>query len=189
MSEAPIPTGTAKPRRWVIWLPLGLFLGFIVLVMIGLLRPADHEVASAMIGKPLPQFKLPPAIAERPGLAHQDFVTGGKPRLLNVFASWCIPCAVESPQLDQLARQGIEIDGIAIRDHSEDVAAFLSRNGNPFARIGADDVSAVQLAIGSSGVPETFVIDGQGVIRYQHIGEIRADQVPLILQKLKEAEQ
>jgi cytochrome c biogenesis protein CcmG/thiol:disulfide interchange protein DsbE len=174
-----------KPRRWTIWLPLALFAGFIVLVLIGLLRPADREVASAMIGKPLPAFDLRPAIPERPGLARKDFL--GKPRLLNVFASWCIPCAVEAPQLDQLAKAGVEIDGIAIRDHPEDVAAFLARNGNPFTRIGADDISAVQLAIGSSGVPETFVIDGQGVIRYQHIGEIRADQVPMILQKLKEA--
>jgi cytochrome c biogenesis protein CcmG/thiol:disulfide interchange protein DsbE len=178
-----------KPRtsRWAIWLPLALFAGFVGLVLVGLLRPADREVASAMIGKPLPHFDLRPAIPERPGLARKDFA--GKPRLLNVFASWCIPCAVEAPQLDQLAKQGVEINGVAIRDHPEDVAAFLSRNGNPFARIGADDISAVQMAIGSSGVPETFVVDGRGVIRYQHIGEIRADQVSLILQKLKEAEQ
>jgi cytochrome c biogenesis protein CcmG/thiol:disulfide interchange protein DsbE len=181
MSEA------RKPVRWAIWLPLALFVGFVALVMVALLAPADHEVASAMIGKQLPQFDLRPAVLERPGLARKDF--GGKPRLLNVFASWCIPCAVESPQLDALARQGVEINGIAIRDHQEDVAAFLARNGNPFARIGADDISAVQLAIGSSGVPETFVIDGKGTIRYQHIGEIRADQLPLIRQKLKEAEQ
>lgn len=182
-------TAAKKGPGWAIWLPLALFLGFVVLVLIGLLRPADREVASAMIGKPLPAFDLPPAIAEKPGLALRDFQTGGKPRLLNVFASWCIPCAVEAPQLDLLARQGVEINGIAIRDHREDVTAFLARNGNPFTRIGADDVSKVQMGIGSSGVPETFVIDGKGVIRYQHIGEIRADQVPLILQKLKEAEQ
>jgi cytochrome c biogenesis protein CcmG/thiol:disulfide interchange protein DsbE len=177
-----------KPRRWAIWLPLGIFLGFVVLVLIGLLRPAEREVASAMIGKPLPQFDLPPAVAERAGLATRDVVTG-KPRLINVFASWCVPCAAEAPQLAELARSGAQIDGIAIRDHREDVSAFLARYGNPFARIGADDVSAVQLAIGSSGVPETFVIDGKGVIRYQHIGDIGPDQVPMILQKLKEAEQ
>jgi cytochrome c biogenesis protein CcmG/thiol:disulfide interchange protein DsbE len=179
-------TADTKPRRWTLWLPLALFAGFVGLVLVGLLRPADREVASAMIGKPLPPFALRPAIADKPGLSRADFATG-KPRLLNIFASWCIPCAVESPQLDQLARQGVQIDGIAIRDRPEDVAAFLARNGNPFARIGADDVSAVQLAIGSSGVPETFVIDGKGVIRYQHIGEIRADDVPLILRKLAEA--
>jgi len=174
--------------RWALWLPLALFAGFVGLVLIGLLRPADREVASAMIGKPLPPFDLRAAIPDRPGLAHAQFV-GGKPRLLNIFASWCIPCAVEAPQLDALARQGVEINGVAIRDRPEDVAAFLARNGNPFARIGADDVSQIQLAIGSSGVPETFVIDAKGTIRYQHIGEIRPDQVPLILEKLKEAEQ
>jgi cytochrome c biogenesis protein CcmG/thiol:disulfide interchange protein DsbE len=175
-----------KPRRWALWLPLALFVGFVGLVLIGLLRPADREVASAMIGKPLPEFTLRPAVAGKPGISRADFASG-KPRLLNIFASWCIPCAVEAPQLDRLARQGVAIDGIAIRDRPEDVAAFLARNGNPFARIGADDVSAVQLAIGSSGVPETFVIDGKGVIRYQHIGDIRAEDVPLILRKLAEA--
>jgi cytochrome c biogenesis protein CcmG/thiol:disulfide interchange protein DsbE len=174
-----------KTARWALWLPLALFAGFVVLVMVGLLRPADREVASGMVGKPLPAFTLPAAVAELPGLAHTDFA--GKPRLLNVFASWCIPCAVEAPQLAQLKAAGAEIDGIAIRDKSEDVTNFLARNGNPFARIGKDDVSAVQLAIGSSGVPETFVIDGEGVIRYQHIGDIRPEHVPLILAKLKEA--
>lgn len=177
-----------KTARWALWLPLGLFALFVVLVMVGLLRPADREVTSGMIGKPLPQFALPAAVADRPGLATSDF-TKGKPRLLNVFASWCIPCAVEAPQLAQLKAAGAEIDGVAIRDRSEDVAGFLARNGNPFSRIGKDDVSAVQLAIGSSGVPETFVVDGKGLIRYQHIGDIRAEQVPMILQKLKEAEQ
>lgn len=186
MSDMPLRS-MPKTAKWALWLPLGLFALFVVLVMVGLLRPADREVTSGMIGKPLPQFALPAAVADRPGLANTDFT--GKPRLLNVFASWCIPCAVEAPQLAQLKAAGIAIDGIAIRDRSEDVSAFLARNGNPFARIGKDDVSAVQLALGSSGVPETFVVDGKGVIRYQHIGEIRADQVPLILQKLKEAEQ
>jgi cytochrome c biogenesis protein CcmG/thiol:disulfide interchange protein DsbE len=116
-------------------------------------------------------------------------MTDGKPRLLNLFASWCIPCAAESPQLAALAAQGAEIDGIAVRDHKDDLAAFLARNGNPYTRIGGDDVSAVQMAIGSSGVPETFVIDGKGIIRYQHIGDVRPEDVPLLLQKLREAGQ
>jgi cytochrome c biogenesis protein CcmG/thiol:disulfide interchange protein DsbE len=184
------PTQTAKPSaaKWALWLPLGVFLGFVVLVTVGLFRPADREVVSGMVGKPLPPFVLPAAVPDIPGLAHTDLATG-KPRLLNVFASWCIPCAVEAPQLEQLKEAGAEIDAIAIRDRSEDVAAFLARYGNPFSRIGKDDVSAVQLALGSSGVPETFVIDGTGVIRHQHIGDIRPEHVPVLLQKLKEAEQ
>ncbi len=177
-----------KNFRWALWLPLAIFAGFVALVLVGLYRPADREVASAMIGKSLPRFNLPAATADRPGLA-RDQLTGGKPRLLNIFASWCVPCAVEAPQLAYLASQGVEINGVAIRDRPEDVAAFLARNGNPFTRIGADNVSAVQLGIGSSGVPETFVVDGHGIIRYQHIGEIRADQIELIQRKLAEAGQ
>ncbi len=178
----------AKRSSLAIWLPLVLFGAFFVLVIWGLVRPADREVASAFIGKPLPQFALEAAADGRPGLATADFRTG-KPKLLNVFASWCVPCAVESPQLDALAKRGVEINGVAIRDRSADVARFLATNGNPFTRIGKDDVSEVQLGIGSSGVPETFVIDGKGVIRYQHIGEIRAEDMDLILRKLAEAGQ
>ena len=89
----------------------------------------------------------------------------------------------------QLSQIGVNIVGVAIRDRPDELKGFLARNGNPFSRIGADNLSAIQFAIGSSGVPESFVIDGKGVIRYQHIGEIRPDQVPLILTKLQEAGQ
>ena len=177
--------GLAKPGL-AMWLPLMLFGVFVALVIWGLARTANTEVVSAFIGKPLPAFDLPAASDDRPGLATAVFAQG-KPRLLNVFASWCVPCAVESPQLAALAAKGVEIDGVAIRDRKQDLAQFLAQNGNPFARIGKDDLSQVQLAIGSSGVPETFVIDGRGIIRYQHIGDIRAEDVPLILQKLAEA--
>jgi cytochrome c biogenesis protein CcmG/thiol:disulfide interchange protein DsbE len=140
----------------------------------------------------LPTFSLRAAADDRPAFASSQFQApaNGKagPRLLNIFASWCIPCRAEAPVLEELQRQGVEINGIAIRDRKEDLAQFLKTYGNPYARIGADDVSKVQLAIGSSGVPETFVIDARGVIRYQHIGDIRPDQIPLILQKLKEAQ-
>ena len=179
-------TGSHKPARWTLWLPLVLFLGFAGLAMSGLLHPAEREVESAMIGKPLPKFTLRAAVPERPGVATAD-LANGKPRLLNVFASWCLPCAVEAPQLAALEAEGVEIVGVAIRDRPDDVAAFLARHGNPFTRIGADDRSEVQLGIGSSGVPETFVIDGQGTIRYQHIGEIRPEHVALLREKLKEA--
>lgn len=177
----------ARKGGWAMWLPLAMFAVFVAVVLIGLYWPADRDVASGMVGKPLPEFSLPPGVPDRPGLSRADFVSG-KPRLLNVFASWCIPCAVEAPQLAALKDAGVEIDGVAIRDRTDDLAAFLERHGNPYARIGKDDISAVQLAIGSSGVPETFVIDARGIIRYQHIGDIRPEQVPMILDKLKQAE-
>ena len=172
--------------RWRLWLPLLLFAGFLVLAGVMLTRPKDEFVESRMVGKELPYFALRPAVSDRPGLASADFSTG-QPRLLNVFASWCLPCIAEAPQLQQLAAQGVTIEGIAIRDRPEDVAAFLARHGNPYRAIGADDLSEVQIALGSSGVPETFVIDGRGRIAYQHIGDIRPEHVPLLLEKLAEA--
>ncbi|RIV79715.1 DsbE family thiol:disulfide interchange protein [Pelagerythrobacter aerophilus] len=172
--------------RWWWWIPLLLFAGFLGVAAYQLTQPKDDLVPSAMVGKPLPEFELPPAAEGTSGVSTAD-LKGGKPRLLNVWASWCLPCIAEAPQLERLKQEGVEIVGIAIRDRPEDVAAFLARHGNPYARIGADDLSQVQLAIGSSGVPETFVIDGEGVIRYQHIGDIRAEHVPLLLEKLREA--
>lgn len=186
MSDAPKPP--QAPRRWAIWLPLALFLGFVALVMIGLYRPADRNVASQLVGKPMPQFDLPPALAGRPGL-DSKVLANGKPHLVNVFASWCVPCRVEAPQLGELARAGIPIEGISVRDTPENLQGFLEANGDPFQRIGADDDGKVQLALGSSGVPETYVVDGKGRIVYQHIGEIRPEHLGLLLDKLKEAQE
>jgi cytochrome c biogenesis protein CcmG/thiol:disulfide interchange protein DsbE len=87
----------------------------------------------------------------------------------------------------ELQRKGIPIDAIAIRDRPEDVAAFLAKWGDPYQRIGSDVDSRVQLAFGSSGVPETFIVDGRGVIRYQHIGDIRPETIPEILQAYEAA--
>lgn len=174
--------------RWTWWLPAALFVALLALLAIQLSRPKDEFVKSAMIGKPVPEFALRAATADRPGLSGADFADG-TPKLMNVFASWCVPCIAEAPQLAELERAGAPIVGVAIRDTPEDLAAFLQRNGNPFVRIGADDRSEVQFKLGSSGVPETFVIDGRGVITYQHIGDIREGDVPLLLAKLREAEE
>jgi cytochrome c biogenesis protein CcmG/thiol:disulfide interchange protein DsbE len=123
---------------------------------------------------------LPAGVEGRRAVQSADFADG-KPHLLNIFASWCVPCIAEAPQLLELKRQGVTIDAIAIRDRPEDIAAFLQRWGDPFRFIGSDVSSNVQFALGSSGVPETFVIDGKGIIRYQHIGEIRHEDMPQIL--------
>jgi len=144
-------------------------------------------VHSAMVGRKLPEFALPPATVGVAGLSNRD-LADGKPRLLNIFASWCIPCKAEAPYLEALKKSGAGIDAIAIRDKPEDVAAFLAEFGNPFRRIGSDSEMAVQLKLGSSGVPETYVIGGDGTILYQHIGDIRAEHVPMLLEKLREAQ-
>jgi cytochrome c biogenesis protein CcmG/thiol:disulfide interchange protein DsbE len=173
-------------KRWLLWLPLIVFVVLIAVAGSRLLTPPDTVVKSALIGKPLPDFTLDPMIAGKPGLQRADFGTG-KPRLLNVFASWCVPCIAEAPQLMKLKAAGVEIDAIAIRDTPEAVAAFLARHGDPYARIGSDPQSQVQIGIGSSGVPETFVIDGQGRIAAQHIGDIREEDVPKLLKALEDA--
>jgi len=173
-------------KRTILWLPLIAFVGLFVVVASGLLKPNDHLVHSQMVGKKLPACSLPAMVSGTPGLGSAAFADG-KPRLLNVFASWCIPCMAESPQLMALKRQGVEIDAVAVRDTPANVAQFLERFGNPYARIGDDRQGQVQLALGSSGVPETYVIDGQGRIVEQHIGDVRADDVPELLAALRKA--
>lgn len=172
---------------WLLWVPLALFAFFVGVAGYTLTQEKDQFVESTMIGEPLPEFALVPAFDALPGAARSDFL-GGKPRLLNIWASWCLPCIAEAPQLEALKAQGVEIIGIAIRDRPEDVANFLARYGNPYSRVGGDAISEVQLAIGSSGVPETFVIDAEGVIRYQHIGDIRAEDVPKLMDELEKAQ-
>lgn len=173
-------------RRLLIWAPLALFALIFALVAGGLIKPADRTIHSAMVGKPLPDFAMKPLLPAKPGVATADLATG-KPRLLNVFASWCIPCIAEAPQLMKLKQAGVEIDAIAIRDTPEAVQAFLARNGDPYARIGDDPTGKAQIALGSSGVPETFLIDGKGRIIDQHIGDIREDDIPGILRQLEAA--
>lgn len=188
MTEPEAVTPRRRPPMWTLWLPLLLFAAFVALVMLGLFRPADRQVASALVGKPMPSFTLPPAVPSHPGL-NSAASGNGEPRLINVFASWCLPCRVEAPQLEALAKAGVPIEGISVRDTPEALKAFLEENGDPFVRIGADDEGRVQLALGSSGVPETYVVDSKGVIRYQHIGEIRPEHLPILMEKLKEARQ
>jgi cytochrome c biogenesis protein CcmG/thiol:disulfide interchange protein DsbE len=173
-------------KRVLLWLPFAAFVLLFVVVASGLIHPTDRTIHSAMVGKPLPSFALPAIIPTKPGVSTTTFQKG-QPRLLNVFASWCIPCVAEAPQLMRLKAMGVPIDAIAIRDTGPAIDGFLRRNGDPYERIGDDKVSTVQLSLGSSGVPETFVIDGQGRIVKQHIGDIREEDVPVILEALQGA--
>lgn len=169
-----------KRLRLILWVPLIAFIVCVIVFAVGLSSPPTRVTKSALLGQPLPQFTLQPAMAGRPGLTTSDF-RRGQPMVVNIFASWCIPCRAEAPQLEQLARRGVPLVGIAIRDRPQDLARFLATYGDPFRAIGADVDRRVQVDLGSAGVPETFVIDGQGVIRHQHIGAITdADVAPIL---------
>jgi cytochrome c biogenesis protein CcmG/thiol:disulfide interchange protein DsbE len=167
-------------RRLILWLPLLVFVGFLATVAFRLHEPSDPVIRSRLIGQAVPKFALPAAVPDKPGLDSASLAQG-EPRIVNIFASWCIPCIAEAPQLIEIARRGVPIDAIAIRDTPADIADFLARHGDPYRRIALDKNSAVQLALGSSGVPETFIVDGKGIIRHQHIGDIRPEHVPQIL--------
>lgn len=170
-------------RKWLLWLPFALGLVLLVVFYFGLKKPEGHVIASQVVGKPLPEFVAPPILPGVPGASTADY-RDGKPRLINVFASWCLPCIAEIPVLLRIKGMGVEIDGIAVHDTSEALTTFLGRNGNPYSRIGSDAQSRIQLALGSSGVPETFVIDGKGRIVHQHIGVVAERDVPQLLSLL-----
>lgn len=173
-------------RRVLIWAPLAVFVLIVALVASGLFAPGDRAVKSAMVGKPVPAFSLPSLVPGKPAVSSAGFADG-KVRLVNVFASWCGPCIAEAPQLMKLKQAGVEIIGIATADTPEDMANFLKTAGDPFTAIADDRVRKVQFALGSAGVPESFVIDGKGRIVKQHIGYIGPQDMPAILAALAEA--
>jgi cytochrome c biogenesis protein CcmG/thiol:disulfide interchange protein DsbE len=150
-----------------------------------LVEPPSPEVPSKLVNLTAPQFDLPAGVPGKPGLRTAD-LGGGGPHLLNIFASWCVPCVGEAPVLKELQRRGVRIDAIAIRDRPEAISAFLTRNGDPYERLGIDAQSNVQIALGSSGVPETFVVDGRGVIRRQYIGPLSSSNIPGVLRELEQ---
>lgn len=170
-------------RKLLLWLPFALVIGLFAAFYAGLKNPDDHVIASRMVGQQLPQFAAAPAFPTQPGVATTDF-RDGKPRLLNIFASWCVPCVQEIPMLLRLQAAGAEVDGIAVHDTAGALAGFLAENGNPYTRIGLDQNGRAQIAFGSAGVPETFVVDGHGKIIYQHIGVVTEADMPKLLAML-----
>lgn len=172
--------------RAVRFAPLLVLLLIVAALVWRLATPSNTTVASKLEGTKVPAFALPAALPGKAALSSADLASG-RPHIVNVFASWCVPCITEVKVLQQLKSRGVSIDGIAIRDRPDDLAAFLAQNGDPYERIGSDVESKVQIALGSSGVPESFIVDGHGVIRDQHIGPIEAADVPAILRKFEQS--
>lgn len=152
-----------------------VFFAALAAVFWGGLAGDPSRVPSVLIGKPVPEFALP-GVAGVPGLATAD-LRQGHVSVVNVWASWCAPCRQEHPLLVELGKRGVALYGINQKDEADDAARFLAELGQPFQRIGADGNGRVSLDWGVYGVPETFVVDGKGVIRYKHIGPLTPDTV------------
>ena len=178
-------------RRLLFFLPLLLFVGIAMFMARNLGHPQQAVIRSQMIGKPVPAFNLPSLADGAPGLARSDLAAGNGPAIVNIFASWCLPCAVEAPHLQTLATaaggKGVPLYGIAVQDAPEDTNAFLGRYGNPYARVATDTGGQMMVALGASGVPETYIVDGKGIIRHQHLGDIKDSDVPRLLAQLEAA--
>ena len=150
-----------------IWLPLA-FIALIVLLGVGL-RLNPREVPSPLIGKPAPAFELPRLDAPGRSFSQQEML--GKVWVLNVWASWCPPCLVEHPVVTQLSKS-VPVVGLNYKDAREDALPWLKRNGDPYLLSVYDATGRIGIDYGVYGVPETYVIDRKGVIRYKHIGPL-----------------
>jgi cytochrome c biogenesis protein CcmG/thiol:disulfide interchange protein DsbE len=148
---------------------VAVFVAVGIGLAVGLTRDPG-TLPSALIDHPVPTFELP-ALEGGEGFSNQDLV--GQVSLVNVFASWCVPCRVEHPVLMKLAESGVPIYGINYKDPPDQAQAWLAELGNPFQKIGADRSGRVGIEWGVYGVPETFVIDAEGRIRHKHVGPLQ----------------
>jgi cytochrome c biogenesis protein CcmG, thiol:disulfide interchange protein DsbE len=134
-----------------------------------------HSLPSQLIGKRVPDFALPGL--DGPGIQAASLQNPGRPMLVNFFASWCVPCLEEASTLAALAKSGLPIWGIAYKDNPPDTRRFLAQNGNPYGRIAVDQPGRVAIDWGVYGVPETYLIDGTGIVRWRYAGALSPDVV------------
>jgi cytochrome c biogenesis protein CcmG/thiol:disulfide interchange protein DsbE len=192
-TDAPAPAGPGRVRLLLL-LPVVVFLGLAILFAIRLGAGDPARLPSALVGKPAPALALPaiPGLREAggqavPGLAAAD-LRGGRVTVLNVWASWCAPCRLEHPLLMDLAKDpSIRLVGLNYKDSEANARRFLGAFGNPFAAIGADDTGRTAIDWGVYGVPETFVVGPDGVIRYKHVGPLTPESLPGFLDQVRQA--
>ena len=149
-------------------------------------RYDPHDVPSQLIGRPVPEFALP-GQAPGEGFGSADIAALRRPVLVNFFASWCVPCVIEHPELVALSRAGVPIWGIAYKDTVPAASGFVARHGNPYARIARDAPGQVAIDWGVYGVPESYLIDPQGIVRWRMAGPLTPDIVSEQLQPLLRA--
>jgi cytochrome c biogenesis protein CcmG, thiol:disulfide interchange protein DsbE len=172
----------AARRPLLIFMPLMLFAALVGLFLVRLYSGDASLLPSALIGRQVPAFALPPVegLPDKQGFSDAD-LRQGKVTLVNVFASWCLPCHQEHELIMRLSadpaltRGGVRLFGIAYKDDPANIKRFLDEAGDPFARIGADRRGRVAIDWGVYGVPETFIVKGDGTIAYRFVGPVTGD--------------
>jgi cytochrome c biogenesis protein CcmG/thiol:disulfide interchange protein DsbE len=182
MTEQVTSEASRQRRSWLVVLPLIVFLALAAVFWFRLGDGDPSRIPSALIGHPAPQTSLPPLQgllskgAQVPGLDSANFK--GKVSVVNVWASWCVPCHDEAPLLIELAKDNrLQLIGINYKDAPENAQRFLSRYGNPFASVGVDGNGRAAIEWGVYGVPETFVVGPDGKIAYKLVGPITPDNM------------
>jgi cytochrome c biogenesis protein CcmG/thiol:disulfide interchange protein DsbE len=176
-------------RRLVYLLPAAAFLVLAVFLFRSLFAPAPDIIPSALLDRPAPRLTLPPLDAKSAAFTPRD-LAAGHVSVINVFASWCAPCRTETAQLAALAQlPGVALYGLVQKDKPDAARAFLDEFGNPFALIARDDDGRASIEWGVYGVPETYVVDGKGIVRFKYVGaltdRVLADQVLPVITRIK----
>lgn len=191
---AALASKPAAGARWVL-APVLIFLALAGMFAFALQKGDPSKLPSALIGRPAPALTLPPldGLVENgqpiPGFGPAELATGA-PTVVNFWASWCQPCVDEHAMLVRLAQlQGVTLVGINYKDQASNARRFLSRYGNPFARVGVDRDGRAAIEWGVYGTPETFVVDGRGKIVFKHVGPITPETLQAqVLPALKRAQ-
>jgi cytochrome c biogenesis protein CcmG, thiol:disulfide interchange protein DsbE len=184
----PLPPRFSRGTRLVVFAPLVVFAALAVLFFVRLQGGDASRIPSVLINKPVPIFTLPPleGLAGVPGFSDAT-LKGGNVSLVNVFASWCVPCHQEHPLLlrlandKELAKNGFRLIGLAYKDDPADARQFLGTAGNPFAAIGADGSGRTAIDWGVYGVPESFVVRGDGIIAFKYVGPLTEEALAQII--------
>ncbi len=182
MSTPTTSNDAPRSSRWLMALPLVVFAALAAIFWFRLGDGDPSRLPSALIGHPAPQTRLPPLEglanggAPVPGLDPSVFK--GKVSLVNVWASWCVPCHDEAPLLTELGHdKRLQVVGINYKDSAENARRFLGRYGNPFGVVGVDANGRASIEWGVYGVPETFIVGREGTILYKLVGPVTPDNI------------
>lgn len=165
-------------QRLKLFIPLIFFIILFVLVLGSLITNKSQDVPSALLDKPVPPFDLPELNTQVNSSGDEPVKTIttesllGQPFLLNAWATWCQPCLIEHPTIVELSEQGINIVGLNYKDEEDAAKRWLVDLKNPYLKVIFDKEGRLGLDLGVSGIPETYFVDAQGVIRYKHVGII-----------------